>query len=163
MAEDKQILAGISRGSARRRRGPGPRGPPGVRRPTFTELDFDMALLDGRCTDALVGAASSGGVADSKVVCNTYETQGKCVSNSLCIWRSSNESCFCTFTGCSCRSPAEGATKSAVFDSSTMALVIIPVMIVFSLVGCYLLKAVTDCITRKCTYFFHTARTTLLK
>ncbi len=90
--------------------------------------------MDGRCTDILVDVAPTGGVPDATVVCNTYSVQSKCVANSLCMWRNQNESCFCSFAGCSCGDPVAGVVHSASFAAPTMMLVVIPTMVFFLLV-----------------------------
>jgi hypothetical protein len=90
--------------------------------------------MEGRCTDTLVDVAPTGGTPDPTVICNTYAVQNKCVANSLCMWRSQNDSCFCSFAGCSCSDPVAGVEKSAGFAAQTMMLVVIPCMIVFVLV-----------------------------
>ncbi len=91
-------------------------------------------VKDGRCTDAMVGATATTGVADANTICNTYNTLAGCNSNALCMWRTVNDTCYCSFVGCSCGDPAQNVRVSAEFESSTMVLVIVPVMLMLFMV-----------------------------
>lgn len=115
-----------------------------------------VTVENGRCTDALVGSGTNASTAFKDVVCNTFEAQAKCISDSLCMWRNDRRkigcnfhahlaehltndsvySCFCTFVACSCGSASQGATQSTIVASRTLVLVIIPVFITAFMVRC---------------------------
>mmetsp|Transcript_23431 Transcript_23431/g.63262 ORF Transcript_23431/g.63262 Transcript_23431/m.63262 type:complete len:89 (+) Transcript_23431:41-307(+) len=82
--------------------------------------------MSAYCTQALTGAVSNG-TDTTDVVCNSLLTSEKCLRYTACMWR--NDSCFCTFVGCSCGDPAQGAHGSNQPSDTLMYLILIPAFI----------------------------------
>ena len=66
----------------------------------------------GLCTVIIPGKAPpNGSVAIPGIECDTYLSRTGCLRNALCMWLPANDSCACTFLGCSCGDPSANAKK----------------------------------------------------
>ena len=90
---------------------------------------------EGHCVDSLVIPTSP--PPPHNYICDQFLTQEMCTSYSDCSWKLNNNTCACTFTGCSCSDPSAGAEKSAPYDYVTMVMIITPLFSVIIMVRRY--------------------------
>eukprot|EP00960_Hanusia_phi_P039939 754153-Hanusia_phi.AAC.3 len=97
--------------------------PTPVGRRTWFLRQTAVSSSDGRCTEALDAAAQAN-------PCNINTDQQSCTTASGCTWKYANDTCYCTFSGCTCGNPASGAEQSSPWSPQTLLMVIVPTLTV---------------------------------